>query len=451
MKMKAKAAKAARLFEKSKNSSAGKRSVSVASSLPVSDYESSIASRELLASAELPQDTNLPASADLSLTDGARILSNTKILASNHLEVSVVLEAATLNARALTTRNDILLENPALTGLPQENELRNTTKKYILDGEPSTKISPRLECQKRKRICKKKKNPVECETGTDTSCTNEKLPAKRAKDSTGKKACASKLKNPSKARKKAPGPRKIGNSLASIDESLERDKEIYESETGLNPGETTMRDLCLPERSRGISSEVLEQRTKLVVERREREKRERFATLQAKKMRNSRPLARSTDSRADEPAHASNNVSFQESRDEENVDSSAVSTETGTQAEPTAVEQTEEDKANHSDSEDNMEDLEEVIFEEFSSLKKRVSNAEASKTAKEPSKSSQQIHNEDEDEDFEEQEYVSEATQYAPQLRVVNGQLVLDQDSLEVNRQDPVSFRLLDVCFYLRF
>ncbi|KAI9608513.1 hypothetical protein H4Q26_004696 [Puccinia striiformis f. sp. tritici PST-130] len=40
------------------------------------------------------------------------------------------------------------------------------------------------------------------------------------------------------------------------------------------------------------------------------------------------------------------------------------------------------------------------------------------------------------EEDFNVDDYVPQASLYAPQLRVVNGQMILDQDSLEVDRQD---------------
>ncbi|POW06923.1 hypothetical protein PSTT_08658 [Puccinia striiformis] len=97
-------------------------------------------------------------------------------------------------------------------------------------------------------------------------------------------------------------------------------------------------------------------------------------------------------------------------------------------------------------SDEDFEDFEEVEYDQFTSSKnkKKTTQQQQPRESSTPKQTTTVDNNDDKEKEEEEvvgkdfnlDDYVPQASLYAPQLRVVNGQMILDQDSLEVDRQD---------------
>ncbi|KAI7963622.1 hypothetical protein MJO29_004049 [Puccinia striiformis f. sp. tritici] len=104
-------------------------------------------------------------------------------------------------------------------------------------------------------------------------------------------------------------------------------------------------------------------------------------------------------------------------------------------------------------SDEDFEDFEEVEYDQFTSSKnkKKTTQQQQPKESSTPKQTTTVYNNDDEEEeeeevveeDFNVDDYVPQASLYAPQLKVVNGQMILDQDSLEVDRRDQMKWKLL--------
>ncbi|KNE91007.1 hypothetical protein PSTG_15571 [Puccinia striiformis f. sp. tritici PST-78] len=100
-------------------------------------------------------------------------------------------------------------------------------------------------------------------------------------------------------------------------------------------------------------------------------------------------------------------------------------------------------------SDEDFEDFEEVEYDQFTSSKnkKKTTQQQQPKESSTPKQTTTVYNNDDEEEeeeevveeDFNVDDYVPQASLYAPQLKVVNGQMILDQDSLEVDRRDQLN------------
>lgn len=195
------------------------------------------------------------------------------------------------------------------------------------------------------------------------------------------------------------------------------------SDTPIDPSKVKMDFLCAPQLSKGRGCETLQNRMKLVIERRDREKMERMAKREEEKRKRRTPAPRreTTVVEEDEEAEEGDEVQ-EEDEDEETEVANTAAQAKKSLAEAYGLEDL--------DSDDDMDNFEEVTFDEFQTTSK--------KTKSNPKAPVPQVlpDIEEEEEEVVEEDYVPEPTQYAPQLRVVDGQIVLDQDSLQVERQD---------------
>ncbi|KAG0141625.1 hypothetical protein CROQUDRAFT_663585 [Cronartium quercuum f. sp. fusiforme G11] len=215
---------------------------------------------------------------------------------------------------------------------------------------------------------------------------------------------------------------------------LKSGSEEEDEDTPIDPAKMTLTALCVPEARRGRRSELLESRMKLVIERRDREKAERMQLrAERRKRKRQTPVERREKTREKEGEEGGEGEQeCQEGEEEEgNGDRSAAAAKATRQslAETYGLEEL--------DSDDDMDNFEEVVFDEFAKSTRAKKNTPALKAPIAPL-----ADIEEEEEEIVEEDYVPEARQYAPQLRVVDGQIVLDQDSLQVDRQEDQTHRL---------
>ncbi|KAH9469892.1 hypothetical protein Pst134EA_007164 [Puccinia striiformis f. sp. tritici] len=247
------------------------------------------------------------------------------------------------------------------------------------------------------------------------------------------------------------------------------DEEEDEEDEALDPSKVSMASLTNPNQSKGQSSEILDKRLQLIIERRDRKKQERsLARLESKRKAKLVLINRFKDVKARQ-------LKFQEFRGSEVGDNGSVVDKTDKNDEDVG-QQGEDDeerdidwagddnstsiKENHKqkiideygldelNSDEDFEDFEEVEYDQFASSKnkKKTTQPQQPKESSTPKQTATGDNNDDEEEeegeeevveeDFNVDDYVPQASLYAPQLRVVNGQMILDQDSLEVDRRD---------------
>lgn len=221
---------------------------------------------------------------------------------------------------------------------------------------------------------------------------------------------------------------------ASSRDELEAEESA--SDTPIDAMKVKMNVLCAHERGKGRGSEVLSKRMKLVIERRDREKAERLMARETEKQKRRTPVVRRSLPRDD---------GEQDDEDARDGSTAAGGSVRGASEQPTneTTQASADAKAlmeslglEELDSDDDMDNFEEVVFDEFASSR----GSKSKQTAKSAVPAADVLPDiEEEEEEVVEEDYVPEATQYAPQLRVVDGQIILDQDSLQVDRQDQVS------------
>lgn len=227
-----------------------------------------------------------------------------------------------------------------------------------------------------------------------------------------------------------------------------------DSDTPIDPQKVAMSELTNPHHCKGQTSQTLQARLKLIIERRAREKNERMvAREENKKLARQALLDRSlklkknleqdnvSENQQDEPVDTNDKNN---NNDEQDDGDNQPDEETRNNDQAIIINEKDNNKKlmkeyglEDLNSDSDMEDLEEVIFDEFTNIKKVYGSI-----GKKSIQSMQQNNSDDEEEEeiveenFEENDYAPQGAQYAPQLRVVDGQIVLDQDSLEVNRCD---------------
>ncbi|OAV92724.1 hypothetical protein PTTG_02515 [Puccinia triticina 1-1 BBBD Race 1] len=344
------------------------------------------------------------------------------------------------------------------------------------EEEEEEDISPRL---KRKRhleqLRKSKKNkkndsltPSQNQENDDQmDKINQKVSA-RFKKRQEKKAAGSQVKKPRGSQQKQKKKKQVGEG---VDENAgpEGEEGVEEGELSsdgpLDPTKVSMAELTRPERLKGQSSEVLAKRLELIVERREREKNERaVARQEAKQEARLRLFNRAQSVKARRKQREDGQLDGDE-QEEEDFSQQQLSPaqpqddgqpsqapdgaleqqqadDTETQAESRKRKIMEEYGLEDLDSDDDLADFEEVDYDEFAkgSKKNPATAPPAKKTAATPAAADEEEDDDDDEnmvvEEFNVDDYVPQASQYAPQLRVVDGQMVLDQDSLAVDRRD---------------
>ncbi|WAQ84399.1 hypothetical protein PtA15_4A852 [Puccinia triticina] len=465
MRLKAKAAKAARAAEKLRNPSAFRRSTSVltdTSSISINRNPSIPATSPppKLPPPTTSQDISVP---DLDSTSPARPTQK-----AWSPPIDPLLDIATFIDDTVPplldhppSRQDIpvpaALPSPTLTGpsptLPDHQSQATGTQEKT--QEPARRAGPSKSAKpppKKKpanfipdqKSKKNKKNdsltPSQNQENDDQmDKINQKVSA-RFKKRQEKKAAGSQVKKPRGSQQKQKKKKQVGEG---VDENAgpEGEEGVEEGELSsdgpLDPTKVSMAELTRPERLKGQSSEVLAKHLELIVERREREKNERaVARQEAKQEARLRLFNRAQSVKARRKQREDGQLDGDE-QEEEDFSQQQLSPaqpqddgqpsqapdgaleqqqadDTETQAESRKRKIMEEYGLEDLDSDDDLADFEEVDYDEFAkgSKKNPATAPPAKKTAATP------------------------ASQYAPQLRVVDGQMVLDQDSLAVDRRD---------------
>ncbi|KAA1110408.1 Transcription factor TFIIIB component B [Puccinia graminis f. sp. tritici] len=281
-------------------------------------------------------------------------------------------------------------------------------------------------------------------------------------------------KKPAKKTKRTPQPKnkkKSNLDQEGVDENEgpegEGEEEGEESDGPLDPTKVSMADLTRPERAKGQSSEVLEKRLQLIIERRDREKNERLmARLEAKKQarlvlfnraQSVKARRKSLSDRLDTDLQNDDHPDRMSTGSSPLQEASETTPDQQQQEEEEQQQQQQDEDPNESrkrkimeeygledlDSDDDLADFEEVEYSEFKTSAKKSSQPSKSTTTTSVDQANQQDPQDQEEqeeevveEEFNVDDFVPQAAHFAPQLRVVNGQIILDQDSLEVDRRD---------------
>ncbi|POW18168.1 hypothetical protein PSHT_06127 [Puccinia striiformis] len=338
---------------------------------------------------------------------------------------------------------------------PIDNQLENE--------QEEEDISPRL---KRKRHLeqsrKNKKNKAQKITTTSINADDEEEGGDVSIEKINAKVNARAIKRRSNTQN---GTTKKKQKSTTTEETIDEEEE--EEDEVLDPSKVSMASLTNPNRSKGQSSEVLDKRLQLIIERRDREKQERsLARLESKRKAKLVLINRVKDVKARQ-------VKFQELGGSEVGDNGSVvdksdknDEDIGQQGEDdeerdidwagddnsTSIKENQKQKIideyglDELNSDEDFEDFEEVEYDQFASSKnkKKTTQQQQEKESSTPQQTTTVDNNDDEEEeeeevveeDFNVDDYVPQASLYAPQLRVVNGQMILDQDSLEVDRRD---------------
>lgn len=529
MRLKAKAAKAARAFELLSNPSSSRRSTSTLSTPAPADHpspgptqsdpspESSTTQPSSLE--DIPVPDLAPDPAKLPLPNNKRGLEIPTRAPSPPIDPTLAIAAFVEDTAPIDdTRNltppDILVSThsshpPPPTSLTQTNLIlpigptsdeadqskassprRRSKGSAPIRSNPSLdlntaqsveeeeEISPRLRRKRRLERSRDKKNKRSDDThpqGQDDRETERpKAVAEKAQERVKRslESSNSTIGAQPKKRRKArgtpsdgkrsapPGPIEDGDALD--------DRGVGSDDTPLDPTEVSMAELTNPNHQKGQTSEVLEKRIRLIIERRDREKLERIAAREETKKRARQVLIdrvramklKQKEQKTRDPSATDELVEPETGSDVDHPATADGSPAHATDESPPTEDETkkkllEQYGLEGLDSDEDMEEYEEVIFDEFAkSSKGKSSSGNGSRTTKTGSNAKPGSKNpsngaandedgsEEEEEvveevvEFNEEDYTPQASQYAPQLRVVNGQIVLDQDSLQVDRRD---------------
>ncbi|PLW09835.1 hypothetical protein PCANC_20021 [Puccinia coronata f. sp. avenae] len=384
--------------------------------------------------------------------------------------------------------------------IPKKKPTKKTNPEEAPDEEEEEEdISPRL---KRKRhleqLRKNKKNKSNNNQGESQVCqTNDRVHQKsitKLKAQARKPKSSTRTKKGSKGKKAVVGDENGGTVVVegrSGPDGGEGEEEEEEEEGPLDPTKVSMASLTNAHLSKGQTSEVLEKRVEMIMERRDREKKERMTAREEKKRQAKLVLinraqsvkARRKQQRLDDQHQQQLPSGVQKEPDEEqlavtsdeemadgfgdndnddNDDDGEQEQDKEKEAESRKQKIMQEYGLEDIDSDDDLADFEEVEYDEFARKQKTTTTtaaasssftaaaAPAATSAKSKKKAAvphdeQEEEEEVEVEEFNVDDYVPQASQYAPQLRVVDGQMVLDQDSLEVNRRDQSPSQLDDM------
>ncbi|KAI9617143.1 hypothetical protein KEM48_004932 [Puccinia striiformis f. sp. tritici PST-130] len=481
MKLKARAAKAERAAEKLRNPSAAgsRRSTSV-----LTDTTSLNTEQQQRQAQQL--DINVPPSHQQKawsppidpLLDIAAFVDGV-LQPTQDLDISVPTNTNTninlptpATTTTTTTTTTITTTTTAKSQVPSKKSkqrvmvIRNQSDEPIdksqENEEEEEDISPRL---KRKRhleqLRKNKKNKAQKIT-TASINGEEEEEGDISIEKINAKVNARAIKHRSNKQK---GTTKKKQKSNTTEETINEEED--EEDEVLDPSKVSMASLTNPNRSKGQSSEILDKRLQLIIERRDREKQERsLARLESKRKAKLVLINRVKDVKARQ-------VKFQELGGSEVGDNGSVVDKSDKNDEDIS-QQGEDDeerdidwagddnstsiKENHKqkiideygldelNSDEDFEDFEEVEYDQFASSKnkKKTTQQQQPKESSTPKQNTTVDNNDDEEEeeeevveeDFNVDDYVPQASLYAPQLRVVNGQMILDQDSLEVDRRD---------------
>ncbi|KAI7957147.1 hypothetical protein MJO28_004242 [Puccinia striiformis f. sp. tritici] len=366
-------------------------------------------------------------------------------------------------ATTTTAKSQLPIKKKKQRAMVIRDQLDEPIDNQLENEQEEEDISPRL---KRKRHLeqsrKNKKNKAQKITTTSINADDEEEGGDVSIEKINAKVNARAIKRRSNTQN---GTTKKKQKCNTTEETIDEEEE--EEDEVLDPSKVSMASLTNPNRSKGQSSEVLDKRLQLIIERRDREKQERsLARLESKRKSKLVLINRVKDVKARQ-------VKFQELGGSEVGDNGSVvdksdknDKDIGQQGEDdeerdidwagddnsTSIKENQKQKIideyglDELNSDEDFEDFEEVEYDQFASSKnkKKTTQQQQEKESSTPQQTTTVDNNDDEEEeeeevveeDFNVDDYVPQASLYAPQLRVVNGQMILDQDSLEVDRRD---------------
>ncbi|MBW0483980.1 hypothetical protein O181_023695 [Austropuccinia psidii MF-1] len=441
MKMKARAAKAARAIEKLNNPNSSRRSTSVTSS---ATSINNFISNDILVPTLTPSINSSQTSLNNNNNTNNNINTSTSSVLSLSSQIDPSLDTATLTHDTTlnylhdtlsSTDNDIpvLTQNRSSSSSISKN--KKTRRKPISSSIQSQ--SPQLTNPSMSSITS---NPV-----NHPDQISSRLKRKRHLDELRQKKKRSIDPNLSTHQTNQNLKKNSNSSKKKLSTHSSQNQKL---DSPFDLTTCSMAELSKFQINQGKSSEILEARMKLVIERRDREKAER--KIERDKLKIRKPIS-NPNSNPEKSSQPPENLSSQPNHKdpdksvEENLilDHNQISPKTATELKENHPDQ--ELGSDDSDSDDDLEDFEEVVFDQFAHLKKSQSSKSKpnplQSTSTEPKQPEPPI-----DQDVDLDDYLPEPTQFAPQLRVVDGQIILDQDSLQVNRADqPLQLEEMEI------